>query len=278
MPDYQTLRYGIDASAAWITLDRPEVRNAINTTMIRELDRAVKDAEADPEVRAVVIRGAGPCFSAGHDLKIYPQEEGGLFRGKTVEARWAWEYEMYLRKSLVIWELEKPVIAMVHGHCVAAGLMLANMCDVIVAADDALFADPVGRMGVASTEVFTLAHVVGVRKAKELMLTGRRFGAREALEWGMVNQVVPRAELEPAVREMVRMMAATEPFAAKMTKLSLNLYAEASGFRTALTGHFLAHQLSHASEEGTRWLDPESRRGPVKDFLKRRDTDKLGDG
>lgn len=277
MPEYEVISYRKESAAAWIMLNRPEVRNAINTTMIQELDRAVKDAEADAEVRAVVIGGAGPCFSAGHDLKIYAVEEGGLFRGKSAEARWAWEYEMYMRKSLVIWELEKPVIAMVHGHCVAAGLMLANMCDVIVAADDALFADPVGRMGLASTEVFTLAHVVGVRKAKELMLTGRRFGAREAMDWGMVNQVVPRGELESTVQEMVRMMAATEPFAAKMTKLSLNMFAEASGFRTALMGHFLAHQLTHASEEGTRWLDPDARRGAVKDFLKRRDTDKLGE-
>jgi enoyl-CoA hydratase len=226
--------------------DRPEQRNAESSVLLDELDAALAGAIADPEVRVIVIGGRGGHFSAGHDLK-----EGQARRQAfTVEERWAYEERRYLDYSLRIWDCPKPTIAMVQGACIAGGFMVANMCDIIVAADDAFFADPVCRtLAASAVEVLVHPWVMGLRAAKEFLFTGRRMTAAEAHRIGMVNRVVPRAELESATMALAEEIAAAPPFALRLTKRSLNRTADMQGFRSAVMAHFDTHQLAHVSEE-----------------------------
>jgi len=138
----------------------------------------------------------------------------------------------------------------VQGACIAGGFMVANMCDLVVAGDDAFFADPVvNSFGAAAVEVLVHPWVMGLRKAKQLLYTGGRLSAQEAHEIGMVNEVVPRAELESATLAMAHKIAESSPFALRLIKRSLNRTADIQGFRAALNAHFDTHQLSHMSTE-----------------------------
>lgn len=230
----------------WLFHDRPETRNAESSVLLDELDAALRDAAADDAVRVVVIAGKGDHFSAGHDLKEGQERRQGF----TVEERWAYEERRYLDYSLRIWDFPKPTIASVQGACIAGGFMVANMCDMVVASDDAFFADPVCRtLAASAVEVLVHPWVMGLRAAKEFLFTGRRMDAAEAHRLGMVNRVVPRAELEAATAALAEEIAAAPPFAVKLTKRSLNRAADIQGFRNAVMAHFDTHQLAHVSEE-----------------------------
>lgn len=229
-----------------IYLNRPEVRNAQSRSLLRELDDAVRAAEADDAVRVLIIGAVGDHFSAGHDLKSARVERPN----PTVEERWEYEEEHFLEYCLRIHDLKKPTIAQVQGACIAGGYMVANMCDLIVCADNAFFSDPVAHsMGTASLEVLIHPWVMGMRKAKELIFTGARLPAAEALQIGMINRVVPLAELEQATLELANTIAAAPPYGLRFTKRSLNRTWDAQGFRTAVQAHFDVHQLSHVTEE-----------------------------
>jgi enoyl-CoA hydratase len=233
-------------AAAWLLHDRPEMRNAESSTLLDELDTALREAIADEAVRVIVIGGRGDHFSAGHDLKEGQEKRQGF----TVEQRYAYEERRYLEYSLRIWDCPKPTIACVQGACIAGGFMVANMCDLIVASEDAFFADPVCRtLAASAVEVLVHPWVMGLRGAKEFLFTGRRMGATEAQRIGMVNRVVPRAELEAATTALAEEIAAAPPFALKLTKQSLNRTADIQGFRNAVLAHFDTHQLAHATEE-----------------------------
>ncbi|AOB38205.1 enoyl-CoA hydratase [Bordetella parapertussis] len=229
-----------------IYLNRPEVRNAQSRSLLRELDDAVRAAEADDAVRVLIIGAVGDHFSAGHDLKSARVERPN----PTVEERWEYEEEHFLEYCLRIHDLKKPTIAQVQGACIAGGYMVANMCDLIVCADNAFFSDPVAHsMGTASLEVLIHPWVMGMRKAKELIFTGARLPAAEALQIGMINRVVPLAELEQATLELANTIAAAPPYGLRFTKRSLNRTWDAQGFRAAVQAHFDVHQLSHVTEE-----------------------------
>lgn len=229
-----------------ITLNRPEMRNAQSQQMLDELDAAFASARSDSATRVVVLAAAGPHFSAGHDLK-QAQAERAEF---SVEERWAYEEQRYFNYCLRIWDFPKPTIAQVQGGCIAAGLMLANMCDLIVAADDAFFSDPVTHtMGAASLEVLIHPWVLGLRQAKELLFTGERITAQQAREFGMVNRVVPRASLADDTLALAGRIAKAPPFAMQLLKKSLNRSMDVQGMRQALSAHFDVHQLSHVTEE-----------------------------
>ncbi|TMK17799.1 MAG: enoyl-CoA hydratase, partial [Actinobacteria bacterium] len=152
---YQTILVERRSAVELVTMNRPEVRNAQNTQLLNELDDALHTADGDPDVNVIVVAGAGPHFSAGHDLKAYvgeaPSDEWHEMR-KTPEGKFEHERTMYFEKSLAIRDLTKPTIAMVQGKCIAGGLMVACMCDLIVAADDAVFQNPVLRMTGAGVE------------------------------------------------------------------------------------------------------------------------------
>lgn len=225
--------------------NRPDARNAESRNLLDELDRAIVAAGEDPAVRVVVVAGRGDHFSAGHDLKEAQRERADF----TVEQRWAFEQQRYFDYCLRIRDLPKPTIAQVQGACVAGGFMVANMCDLVVAADDAFFSDPVAHtLGAAAVEVLIHPWAMGMRKAKELLFTGERIDAAEAHRIGLVNRVVPRAELDAATLALAERIAQAPPFALALLKRSLNRTLDMQGQRVALYAHFDTHQLSHLTE------------------------------
>ena len=253
---FETLIYEIpEPGIARIRLNRPERANAQDTQLLYELNQAFDRAAHDDEVRVIVLAAEGKHFSAGHDLSE-TDSAGAMRRYRTVgtmcgfgcagaEAQMAREEEIYTGFCERWRNIPKPTIAAVQGKCIAGGLMLAWPCDLIVASDDASFADPVVSFGVGGVEWFHHVHEVGMRKAKEMLFTSEAIGAAEALQLGMVNKVVRRAELQEATLEMARKIATKSRFALKMTKLALNGVADAAGRDIAMQSAFHLHQLAH---------------------------------
>jgi enoyl-CoA hydratase len=162
------------------------------------------------------------------------------------DLRYAREMEVYLGMCRRWREIPKPIIAMVQGACIAGGLMLAFVCDLIVAADDAFFADPVVRMGIPGVEYFAHPWVLGPRAAKEILYTGDRFTAQRAYEWGMVNRVVPAAELETETMAIAERIGAMPTFGLALTKRAVNQCEDAMGLRTGMDSVFGLHHFAHA--------------------------------
>ena len=194
---------------ARIVMNRPEARNAQNLQMTYDLNAAFDAAVQDDAIKVIILAGSGPHFSAGHDLRPGSKNEAGVdfppvgnwggFAEPNAHGRFAREQEIYLQITRRWRNLAKPTIAEVHGKCIAGGLMLAWACDMIVASDDAEFCDPVVTMGVCGVEWFVHPWELGPRKAKELLFTADAWSADEAHRLGMVNHVVPRAELSSFV-------------------------------------------------------------------------------
>jgi enoyl-CoA hydratase len=246
MDAFEEITYERLAAVTRITQNRPSKRNAQNERMLDELDAAFAAAERDETCRVIILAGAGDHFSAGHDIK-----EGLAKRGDaTVEGRFAFEDEKYFRYALRIFDVTKPTIAQVQGACVAGAFMVANMCDLIVASEDAYFADPVlHSFACPAVEVLVHPYVLGVRGAKDMLFTGRRFDAHEAFRMGMVSRLVPRADLEQTTLALAEHIAKAAPFALKLAKRSINRVLDMQGFRAALSAHFDTHQLGHVSSE-----------------------------
>lgn len=243
---YEFVKAEILGPIGRLTLDRPEARNAQNTQMLDELDDGFRGFIDDPSIKVIVLAAAGDHFSAGHDVK----EGKGRIAEITVEQRWTYEEQRYFDYCMRIWDAPKPTVAQVQGACIAGGFMIANMCDLIIASDDAFFSDPVvHKLSAAATEVLIHPWVMGLRQAKELLFTGKRFTADRALQLGLVNQVVPLADLESETLALANDIAAAPPFALRLIKRSLNRTADLQGFRTSLSAHFDTHQLSHRTEE-----------------------------
>ena len=198
---FETIRYETDGAVATVTMNRPDVANAQDSRMIDEIDAAFDLADADDAVRVVILAGAGKHFSSGHDLKAIVGGDGAdpwVAMRETPEGKFQHEKTMYFDRCLRIHDFRKPTIAAVQGSCVAAGLMLAAMCDLIVAADDAVFSNPVLRLTGAGVELLVEPWELGIRKAKEFLFTGDTIDAQEAWRLGLVNRVVPRDELVAA--------------------------------------------------------------------------------
>jgi enoyl-CoA hydratase/carnithine racemase len=213
---------------AQITLNRPAQANALNQAMLGELSAALDAAEGDAQIRAVVVQGAGNAFSSGFDLKEQME------RRPTGVAQW----EPILRKDfetvMRFWHSPKPTIAAVRGACLAGAFELALACDLTIAADDAFFGEPELKFG-AGIVVMLLPWLVGPKIAKEIILTGEdRLSAARARELGIVNRVVPAAELEPAALALARHVAAIDPDLVKRTKRAINRSFEARGLLDAL--------------------------------------------
>ena len=244
-PAYEQIAYEVLGPVVRISHNRPALRNAESMKLLTELDDAVRTATADADIRVLIIAGKGDHFSAGHDLK----EAQASRQEFTVEGRWAYEEQYYLDTSLRLWDCPKPTIAQVQGACIAGGFMVANMCDLVIASEDAFFADPVCQtLAAAAVEVLIHPYVMSTRKAKEMLFTGRRLSAQEGYDIGMVNKVVKRAELEAETLKMAELIAKAEPFALKIVKRSLNRALDMAGMRNAIQAHFDTHQLSHVSE------------------------------
>jgi enoyl-CoA hydratase len=241
----------VPGRVARITMQRPERRNAQDTQLIDELDAAFAKAREDESVRVVILAGAGPHFSSGHDLKaqmgLEAPDEWRRMRA-TAEGRFRHEREMYFDKCLAIYNLPKPTIAQVQGACIAAGMMLACMCDIIVASDDASFQNPVVRMTAAGVELLVEPWEIGFRKAKEFLFTGEAIEAREAWRLGLVNRVVPRRNLDAATLALARRIAEVPAVTLAMVKDSINQAQELAGKGHSLRYHFLVHQFQHGTK------------------------------
>src|ERR1700733_2174700 len=249
--------YSTRGAVALITLNRPRYRNAQNSAMTYALDAAFDRAVNDDTVAVIVLAGAGDHFSAGHDIGTPERDADKSFPRQAVlwwdhvgkagaDARYAREMEVYLGMCRRWREIPKPAIAMVQGACIAGGLMLAWVCDLIVAADDAFFADPVVRMGIPGVEYFAHPWVLGPRFAKEVLFTGARFTAERAFELGMVNRVVPREDLADTTLALAERIAAMPAFGLALAKRAVNLCEDQMGMRPGMDAVFGLHHLAHA--------------------------------
>jgi enoyl-CoA hydratase len=255
--DNPVVLYRTDGSVAVITLNRPEYRNAQNSAMTYALDAAFYRAAADDEVKVIVLAGAGKHFSAGHDIGTPGRDihesfdrRAGLWwdhvNKEGEESRYARESEVYLGMCRRWRELPKPTVAMVQGACIAGGLMLAWCCDLIVAADDAFFADPVVKMGIPGVEYFAHPFVMGPRFAKEFLFTGDRVYADRALQLGMVNRVVPRDSLDSETMALAERIAQMPRLGLALAKKAVNQVEDITGLQTGMDSVFGLHHLAHA--------------------------------
>ena len=240
---FTTIRYEVDGAVATITLDRPRAANAQNSALITELDTAFDRAEADSAVRVIVLGAEGKHFSAGHDLKeILAGEEYWAAKRATPEGKLEHEQVMYWDKLVRIRDCPKITIAAVQGACAAAGLMLATMCDLIVAADNATFSNPVARMSGVGVELLIEPWEMGPRRAKEFMLCATTLDAEEARRVGLVNRVVPLDQLGAEARAMADAVALVPAITAAAIKDTINHTVDAMGQRESWKYHFDAHQ------------------------------------
>jgi len=270
-----TIRYDVDGPVATVTLDRPGAANAQNAAMIDELDAAFDRADADDSVRVVLLGAEGKHFSAGHDLKeLLAGEEQWAAMRATPEGKLRHEQVMYVERCRKIHDFRKPTIASVQGSVVAAGLMLACMCDLIVAADDATFQNPVLRMTGAGVELLVEPWELGPRKAKEFLLCAETFSAHEAERYGLVNLVVPHAELATAARAMADKVALVPPLTAEAVKASINHMVDLMGQRESWRYHFMLHQF--VSNTPTALDKVEARKAGGMDAVKREQAEDAG--
>ena len=251
--EFETATYEVVAPhIAKIMQNRPAARNAQNNRLTYDMNACFDLAARDEDIKVVLFGGEGPHFSSGHDLRGFgpredtaigtwvPSTEGG------VHSRYSFEQEVFLGMCRRWRDFPKPTIAMVQGKCIAGGLMLAWVCDIIIASDDASFVDPVVAMGVCGVEYFAHPYELGIRKAKELLFTADWWSAEEAHRLGMVNHVVPRAELQDFSLAMANRIAEKPAFALKLTKQAVNVAQDNMGKRATQDTVFALHHLSHA--------------------------------
>lgn len=219
-PSLDDVLYEKREGYALITLNRPVVLNAINWSINRRLMVAVEQAEADDDVRAVILTGAGRAFSAGGDMQSTPPTDD-LPTPSTMQI------------IMKIWQMPKPVIAAVRGYAVGQGCELAGMCDLTIASDDSVFGEIQIRHGFGPPILIT-PYLVGMKQAKEILMMGERYSAQDAMRLGLVNKVVPADELMAAAEEMAKKLAALPAKAVKLNKLLVNRAYELQGFRDGL--------------------------------------------
>jgi enoyl-CoA hydratase len=262
MADYRFVTYETldEGTIARIMLNRPEQRNAQQRGLLVELNEAFLEAEADDDVRVVILGGNGPMFSSGHDLGSkqsmseytagpdqHPsfQENGATREG--AEKLMLQEWHHFFENTRRWRNLRKITVAQVHGDVYAAALMLMWACDLIVAADNTRFADVVGtRLGMCGVEYFAHPWEFGPRKTKELMLTGDSLSVDEAHQLGMVSKVFPADELADRTLEFARRIAKVPTMAALLVKESVNQTMDNQGFYNSLNACFTLHQLNHS--------------------------------
>jgi len=261
-PVYETdtpVRYETDGPVAWITMDRPQFNNAQNSQMTYALDAAFGRATDDDAIKVIVLAGEGKHFSAGHDIgppgrdQLGPVDRQLMFGDHTTrpaaELLYTREHEVYLGMCRRWRDIPKPTIAMVQGACIAGGLTLAWVCDLIVASEDAFFQDPVNRMGIPGVEYFAHGFELPPRVAKEFLLLGERLPAARAYQFGMVNRMVPRDELRAETAKIAHELAQRPRLGNWLTKQAFNHVEDLRGKRTAMDAVFHMHHFAHAQND-----------------------------
>lgn len=255
----EVVLYEVRDAVAIVTMNRPEYHNAQNSQMTYALDAAFRRACDDDEVKVIVLRGAGKHFSAGHDIGTPGRDVDKTFDRASLwydhvnkpggEFLYAREQEVYLGMCRRWREMPKPTIAMVQGACIAGGLMLAWVCDLIVASEDAYFADPVVRMGIPGVEYFAHVHELNPRIAKEFLFLGERMPAPRAYQMGMLNRVVPRDELEQQTLDIAGRIAQMPRLGLQLSKQAVNNAEDLMGKRATMDMVFGLHHFAHAHNE-----------------------------
>jgi len=267
LPEVQTPVYETDEpvlyeavdGVAWVTMSRPAYNNVQNSQMTYALDAAFRRAVDDDDVKVIVLKATGKHFSAGHDIGTPGRDHKTTFERKHLwydhvnkpgaELLYVREQEVYLGMCRRWRELPKPTIAMVQGGCIAGGLMLAWVCDLIIASDDAFFQDPVVRMGIPGVEYFAHAFELHPRVAKEFLFLGERLPVERAYELGMVNRVFPRDQLEAETRAIAGKIAQMPRLGLALTKQAVNHVEDLRGKRSAMDAVFHMHHFAHAQND-----------------------------
>lgn len=225
---FDAITYEVRDHIAEISLNRPEVLNAINSTMLAELNLALDLAEANPEVNVILLSGRGRAFSAGFDLKE------SAARGDVTLAQWRQFLQVDFDLIMRFWDCPKPTIASVHGHCLGGGFELAMACDLTVASDTAMLGEPEVKFG-SGVVALLLPWLTGPKMAKEIVLTGLdKLTSQRAYEIGLLNRVVAQAELEDTARNLAGAMSSAAGASVRMSKQAINRSYEVMGMRTAL--------------------------------------------
>ena len=249
--EFEKLNYVVVDGVARITMARPEYRNAQSVQLVEELDRAFSRARHDADVRAIVLGGEGTSFSAGHDLGSPEEKEEIEFRSTAgIRAVGERSWDLYAELTMRWRDLPKPTIAAVQGHCIYAGWSLASAMDFVVAADDARFVPHL-------SEYFSLPWIIGTRRAKEVLMLNRALDASEALELGMVTEVVPVAELADRANRLAARIAANDPAMMRLIKGAVNGVEDTMGFQAAVRtgqaynvlGYFGGHLEEMAADQ-----------------------------
>lgn len=260
MADYTQIRYDVQGRVAVLTLARPEARNAQSRILIEELDDAFARAGRDNGVGTIVLEGEGEHFSAGHDLgspseladrKARPAQEG-------VRGRYERSWDLFVEATLRWRNVPKPTIAGVQGYCIFAGWMVASACDVVIAADNAMFLP-------TNFQYFSVPWDLHPRKAKAILFESRLVDAAEAEELDFVSWVVPKERLHAEVMEYATRVAENDPFQLRMIKLAINQAQDAQGFTSHIVGAHALHMLSTMGEQdpGFALQKPDGKRRPM---------------
>jgi enoyl-CoA hydratase len=236
--------YEVVDAVAVISLNRPEAANAQSKKLLEELDQAWQEADRDPAVKVIVLKSNGKHFSAGHDMSSTKNMSEPV--EWHADTHYDWETKHYLHYAKTWRAIPKPSIAAVQGKCIAGGLMLCWPCDLIVAADNAQFSDPVLMMGICGVELHAHTWEFGPRKAKELLFTGDAITAQQAEQLGMVNKVVPLDELVSATMALANRIARNDAFSLRMAKRAVNQTLDIQGYTNSIDAIFDMHQLGHA--------------------------------
>ena len=280
MTAYENLLYEKQRNGLLITLNRPEVMNALSQGLRNEIDAALEEAKHDPDIRAVVITGAGRAFSAGADIgggggggeTVWPY---GIPEGTSLTEHygdWRDRDRSNIESQLYRWEYPKPIIGAISGWCLGAGSWLALTCHMTIAADDAVFGQPEVRM--ASNSNFMWVLLAGAKNALRYALTGDHLDAQEALRIGIVNKVVPKEDLLDECFSIVERIALVPPETVKINLAVATMGLEMMGLRKALNLNAELSAMAHVSkrEEFNKHLEDARKEGGLRAFLQARDT------
>ncbi len=245
----ETVLYEVKENIARITMNRGEKMNALNHALWDDLIAAFDQAENDPEVRVVILCGVPRAFCSGWDLKgsYYISVPEGYDQWTTGNALST--LRRISERYLKIMNLPKPVIAQIRGYCLAAGCYLAMLCDIAIAAEDALFGHPVGRGGVDSMPLWIT--YLGYRKAKELLMTQQIIDGKEAARIGLINRAVPGDKLEEEVWKMAKLFTESPPDALAIQKEAFNTHAEIMGRSALFAYHRQLNALGRIGRSGS---------------------------
>ncbi len=263
----------IDGNIAKVTQNRPEVRNAQDSLMLEEIEDAFIQADADPNIRVIILAGAGPHWSSGHDLGTpdrKPAKNRPLMpvERKGPEDSLQAEEVIFYKQSLTLRNVSKPTIAMCQGVTAAGALFTACMCDLIIASEEAYFWNPtLRRIPISALELLVEPYEMGFRRSKEFMWLGRKVTAKEAYDWGWVMKVVPLAKLQEETLAVARSLATAPPISLRLSKKVINHAWDLTGQRDAWDYNILAHNFTHWTHEA-RQVAEAGRGGDVAAWLR----------